>query len=183
VYAPEPLSFVPIVPGGPDARVELAFADYAPRIRAFMLGSTRDPQVAEDLTQEAFLRLLAEARAGRAPDNVGGWLYRTASNLAVSRARHQAVARKAEPRLVDRATVPGPEILAIEGERSGEVRRALATLGEAERTAVVLAAQGVGMAEIADRLGKSPVAVRTMICRARGRMRLRLLESGLTSAA
>jgi hypothetical protein len=44
-----------------------------------------------------------------------------------------------------------------------------------ERTAVVLAAQGVGGPEIATRIGKSQLATRALLCRARRRMRPLLL--------
>lgn len=165
------------------AAVELAFAAHAPRLRSILLGITRDPQVAEDLAQEAFVRLFVETRAGRAPDNTGGWLYRTASNLAVSRARRSIVARRFAPMLVEREPRPSPEVEAIRDERASQLHAALRELSPAERSALVWAAEGLSGGEIADRLGKSQVAVRTMICRARGRLRIRLAADGLTTAA
>jgi len=165
------------------AAVELAFDAHAPRLRSILLGITRDPQVAEDLAQEAFVRLFVETRAGRAPENAGGWLYRTASNLAVSRARRSSVARRFAPMLVDREPRPSPEAEAIRDERTAQLRAALHELSPAERSALVWAAEGLSGGEIADRLGKSQVAVRTMLCRARGRLRIRLAAEGLTTAA
>jgi hypothetical protein len=77
-----------------------AYETHSSAIYGMALGSTRDPELAADVTQEAFLHLLTEAQRGRAPDNVGGWLYRAASNLIVSRARRAAVARRFAPRLL-----------------------------------------------------------------------------------
>ena len=42
----------------------------------FALGVTRDGAAAEDIVQEAFLRLVRESRSGRFPDNARAWLYR-----------------------------------------------------------------------------------------------------------
>lgn len=172
----------PVSEAAARAAVELAFEAHAPRIRSILLGITRDPQAAEDLTQEAFMRLFVETRAGRAPDNTGGWLYRTATNLAVSQARRSSVARRFAPMLVDRESRPSPELDAIREERDARLRAALGGLSPAERSAVVWAAEGLSGSEIADRLGKSQVAVRTMICRARGRLRVSLIADGLTAA-
>jgi RNA polymerase sigma factor (sigma-70 family) len=163
--------------------IELAFAVHGPRLCSILLGMTRDPQVAEDLAQEAFLRLLVEMRAGRTPDNVGGWLYRTASNLVVSRARRSGVARRFAPMLLEREDRPSPEAEAIRDERACQLHAALGACTPAERAALVWAAEGLTGGEIADRLGKSQVAVRTMLCRARGRLRVRLAMDGLTTAA
>jgi hypothetical protein len=77
--------------------IAAAFRDHSSAIYGKALRSTRDPELAADVTQEAFLRLVVEAQAGRLPDNIGGWLYRTSANLIVSRARRAAVARRLAP--------------------------------------------------------------------------------------
>src|SRR5512146_1256475 len=70
-----------------DAMVMAAWTDHHEEIYAFLVRTTRDTSVAEDLLQEAYLRLTREVRARRAPDNVRAWLYRVAANLATSRGR------------------------------------------------------------------------------------------------
>jgi RNA polymerase sigma-70 factor (ECF subfamily) len=54
-------------------------------------GSTLDGarEWAEDIVQEAFLRLLREARALEAVDNISAWLYRVARNLAIDALRKE----------------------------------------------------------------------------------------------
>src|SRR6266516_6126858 len=52
---------------------------------------TRDAEVAQDLAQEAFLRLAREIEAGRQPRDTGAWLRRVGANLAASRGRHLQV--------------------------------------------------------------------------------------------
>ncbi|HXS71559.1 MAG TPA: sigma factor-like helix-turn-helix DNA-binding protein, partial [Patescibacteria group bacterium] len=56
-------------------------------------------------------------------------------------------------------------------EWSSEVADALGTLSEESRTALLLAAQGFVGREIADAIGRSEAATRTLMCRARQQMR------------
>lgn len=152
--------------------IERVFAEQERRIHGLVLASLRDPELAADVTQEAFLRLLREARAGRYPDSAGAWLYRTALNLAVSRARRAAVARRFAPRLVRRDDPPTPEEVSLGRERSALMRAALARLPQVQRTALIMAAQGIGGEQIAAQLGKSHGATRTLLLRARRQLRL-----------
>ncbi len=70
----------------------------------------RDPEGAEDLVQDAFLRLLVEVEAGRTPDNIGAWLHRVVTNAAISRARRAIVFRKFASLLVVRDGPARPEL-------------------------------------------------------------------------
>jgi RNA polymerase sigma-70 factor (ECF subfamily) len=166
-----------------------AYADPAPRpsdlvaatydahqreLYSFALRTSRDPQVAEDLVHESFLRLIVEVEAGREPTNVRAWLYRVIANLAVSRARRAAVAQKQLGELLDRRTEGGPEPQFLEQERRSDLDVVLAELGEDARTALLMAANGFSGLEIAEAIGRSANATRSMMCRARLQLRERL---------
>jgi RNA polymerase sigma factor (sigma-70 family) len=151
--------------------IAAAFRDHSAAIQGAALRSTRDPELAADVTQEAFLRLVAEAQAGRFPDNVRAWLYRTSANLIVSRARHEAVARRHAPRLARFDGPAEPDAIAVLQEQRQELCVALATLSSADRAALLLAAHGATGEEIARHLGRSHAATRTLLSRARGRLR------------
>jgi RNA polymerase sigma-70 factor (ECF subfamily) len=155
----------------PEAFVADAFDAHQASIFGLLLAGAGDSEVAADATQEAFLRLLAEARRGRFPDRPGAWLYRTGVNLVISNARRGAVARRFAPRLVSRDVGSSPEGAALEHERSTAMREVLQTLTPIERAALVMAAQGVTGQEIAVNLGKSHGATRTLLSRARMRLR------------
>ncbi len=163
-------------PDAPDAQVALAFERYGPEIQAHLRALVRDPGEAEDLAQETFVRLLAEIAAGRAPDNTRAWLHRVASNLAMSYGRHRRVAQRAEPRLRADGSVPATEDLAVRHDEHRRVRDALGELRDQDREVVLLAAAGLSGPELAGRMGRSDSATRTMLCRARGRLRLLLAE-------
>ena len=154
-----------------DEIIDRSFRDHAAAIRGKALQLTRDPEAAADVTQEAFLRLYVEARAGRMPDNISAWLYRTTANLIVSRARRAAVAHRFTPRLVRDEEPAQPEAIAVLRESRDEVEGLLAALSESDRAVLLLAAHGATGLEIADRLGRSHTATRAALCRARGRLR------------
>jgi hypothetical protein len=78
-----------------------AFLAYGGEVGAHLRALLRNGSDAEDLHQEAFLRLHAQAAAGRPPENVRAWLHRVAINLAMSRGRHIQVEARMAPRLRD----------------------------------------------------------------------------------
>jgi len=165
-----------LVPAHVAAALAMAYDAHAAAVYGMALRSTRDPELAADVTQEAFLRLMVEIQHGRGPDNVGAWLYRASSNLIVSRARRAAVARRFAPRLLRRDTPDQPEDIALGNERQGHLESALATLSVSDRIALLMAAQGATGAEIATHLGRSPGATRTLLVRARKRLRGAMIE-------
>ena len=137
---------------------------------------TRDPEVAEDVLQETFIRLIREARAGRMPDNVRAWLYRVAANLAISRGRRVATWLRILPRLLDRDEPPRPEAEFLHHERDAELHVALGRLRPDGRAALLLAAEGFNGHEIATLIGRSEPATRTLLYRSRIELR-RLAEA------
>jgi RNA polymerase sigma-70 factor (ECF subfamily) len=165
----------PAEPTGAPAWIAKVFDELGARIQGMILATTRDAEVAADVTQEAFLRLLREAQAGRYPDKPSAWLYRTAMNLAISRGRRAAVAKRLAPRLASADEAPLLEGIVLDRERWRAIGQALSHLSPTERGSLVMAGQGMTGAEIAAHLGRSHGATRSLMFRARGRLR-RLLE-------
>jgi RNA polymerase sigma-70 factor (ECF subfamily) len=157
------------------AAAEDAYAAHQREIHSFLTHCVRDRSIAEDLTQEAFLRLCREIREGRAPRNTRAWLYRVAANLAVSRGRRLGVARRwIEGVRPEEALAESPERLVVHRERTRQVGVALGALSRDAQVALLMAANGFSGHEIASALGRSDVACRTMLCRARLRLRTEL---------
>lgn len=162
----------------PDDVVTAAYEAYERELFSFLARAARDDAAAEDLLQETFLRLAREVRAGRTPEQPRAWLYRVAANLLTSRFRHRTVARRwlerfgASTRDEDR--IPAPEDGYLMGERYREIEQAFRVVSTEARTALLLAAQGFSGREIAVQLGKSEVATRALMCRARLRLRAEL---------
>lgn len=163
-----------------DEIVESAFTAHADAVRRGLTRHVHDPAAAEDLAQEAFIRLVIEVRAGRTPDHIGSWLHRVGYNLAMSRGRRIAVAERHSADMARSSEGVSPEVLTLEGERDVGLRAALAMLGGVDRQALVLAAQGYRTVEIARSIGRTDGATRTLLCRARTKLRGVILatESG-----
>jgi RNA polymerase sigma-70 factor, ECF subfamily len=162
------------------AAVTAAFETYHTEIFNFLRRSTRDESAAEDLLQEAYLRLTREVEGGRAPENTRAWLYRVASNLAISRGRRRTtvVAWMRRYGGVAEDVVESPESVMLGRERTSALEAALATLPADARTALLLSAEGFSGEEIASAIGRSNGATRTLLSRARVRIRLELEQRG-----
>jgi RNA polymerase sigma-70 factor, ECF subfamily len=140
----------------------------------FVRALVRDPELAEDIVADTFVRLLAEHRAGRPPIEVRAWLFRVAANLVVNSGRRRAVAGRYLHRLVRRGHEEPADARLLRSERSEELVAALAGLPADHRIALLLAAHGFSGREIAVAIDRSEVAVRTLMSRARVRLRERL---------
>jgi RNA polymerase sigma-70 factor (ECF subfamily) len=148
----------------------------------YLTGLTRDPGVAEDLVQETFVRLMIEVRANRIPEDLGGWVHRVGHNLAMSHGRHLSVVDRHRAELTRSGLSISPEQVTVDAERDREVHAVLGDLDPVQRRALLLAAMGYGGAEIALAIGRTNGATRTMLCRARAKVRSRV-ASGVSAIA
>jgi RNA polymerase sigma-70 factor (ECF subfamily) len=97
---------------------------------------TSDPDLAQDIAQEAFARVAGRFRHLRFPEAFDAYLRRTVVNLCTSHFRHERVVRAALEREATEAshrTVEGPDV----GLRD-QLRTALWRLPARQRTAIVL---------------------------------------------
>jgi len=70
---------------------------------------TRDLDLAEECTQDAYAQALQTWTRIGIPDRPGAWLTTTARNRARDVLRRESVLRRALPLLVSEQSVPGPE--------------------------------------------------------------------------
>jgi RNA polymerase sigma-70 factor (ECF subfamily) len=126
-----------------------------------------DRSIAEEITQEVFLRLWNEPERYDADRGaLRSFLYRQGHSRAVERIRSEEARRRREAR-VDREAVPvAPDVeaQALQGLGSRAVADALADLSEAERQAIVLAYfGGLSYREVAVRLDLPEGTVKSRI--------------------
>lgn len=152
------------------AVVEAIDAHRAP-LERYVRSLVRDADEAADIVQETHVRLLLAARADGLPDSPGAWMSRVAHNLVVSGARRRQTAERRADQLAAGDEVRSTEDSIVRRERDAEVFRALAAARPDDRDAILLAASGYRTREIASQLGRTELATRALICRARGRMR------------
>jgi RNA polymerase sigma factor (sigma-70 family) len=139
-------------------------ATYEPVLRALFLVTGNVPE-AEDVAQEAFVRMYERWDSVRRRPNPSGYAYRTALNVYRSRLRRLRVAAR---RLI-RPIAPDP--LAASEDRD-ELRRALEKIPRGQREALILV-EWLGMRdeEAGEVLGVAPVTIRVRISRARHALR------------
>ena len=131
----------------------------------------RDPETAEDLVQEALLRLMVEVDTRGAPDNVRAWLHRVIANLAVSlgRGRPSAGGSPAPSCAGDEPATP--EAIVLDLEARSDLAAALADPARGHPDRAGARGERLPGAEIAAAIGRSDTATRTMMSRARLRLR------------
>jgi RNA polymerase sigma-70 factor (ECF subfamily) len=139
---------------------------------SFALYAAHDPDVAADVTQDAFLRLLGEAERHGPPDNTKAWLIRVTSNLVISRGRRVSVAARWLQRFGQgTATAESPEAGLLRREQREQVHRMLQSLAPDARVCLLMAAEGFSGREIAAAIGRTEPATRVLMSRARNRIR------------
>jgi RNA polymerase sigma-70 factor (sigma-E family) len=133
---------------------------------------TGDASLAEDLVQDAFVKLAGRLLHVRDPGGFHAYLRRTVVNLARSHYRRAVVERRFIERQREPAPVDSPDI----SEREA-MRRALMDLPVRQRTAVVLRYfEDLSEVEVAEVMRCRPAAVKSLISRATTRLRSTLKE-------
>ena len=143
------------------------FEQYYDSLVRMLYRRTGDRDRAEDLAQETFARAVAAP-----PDNPRPWLFAVALNLvredgrrALRQGRRLELLRAEGDR-----PAAGPDHEFERREQIGAVRAALAALGDRDREALLLKAEGFNYEEIAATLGLAKGAVGTTLARARRRL-------------
>ena len=138
---------------------------YQPPVFTYVYYRVDDPILAEDLTAEVFVRLVAKIHTYRATSPLLAWLYTIARNLITD---HYRQAQRETP-LFERTTMntQDPAVEAHRHLRESELRAALNKLSEEQRQVVLLKfIERRSNAQIAALLGKTEGAVKSLQHRA-----------------
>jgi len=147
------------------------------RFAATILG-TGAPE-AEEVVQEALVRLWRQADTWQPDGRISAWLHRVAYRLAIDvlRRRRPTVEIATVDDLADEA--PAPEARLIRMENLRALRAAMESLPERQRTAIVLCHfQGLAQVEAAAVMEISEDAYESLLARGRRRLRTILAEEG-----
>lgn len=153
------------------------YAAHARPLWAYLRRVCGDPELADDLVQESFVRLLRQGVAPRAGTDLKSYLYKTATHLAVDQFR--AAGRRLRwfgRRLEDEdddavADLPAAADVERDVLRRHDLDRAFARLRPQERALLWLAyAEGMEHREIAAALGLKVESIRVLLFRARKKM-------------
>jgi RNA polymerase sigma-70 factor (ECF subfamily) len=171
---------------GDEAAFDRIVLEYSPQVYALLTRFLGARSNREDLVQEAFLRVIRARERYQPTARFSTWLYRIVFNLSVNETQ-RSTGKEAQP-----MSTP-----ALEGERSADgfgdvddaralqpsqhmerddvvrvVRAAIAALPEQQRLALILAKyEEMPYVEIAQILGSSEKAVKSLVHRARETLR------------
>jgi RNA polymerase sigma-70 factor (ECF subfamily) len=167
-----------------------AFAElmlrYQNRLLSLLTHLVGDRDLAEDLTQEAFLRVYRARKRYVPGAKFSTWLFTIAGNIASNALRSKA--RRREVNLAPRSTsdtgAQSLEAAAVEAsalmptrqldkaELCAAVQQAIGVLNERQRMAVLLAKfEHFSYADIAEVMDMSPQAIKSLLSRARCKLR------------
>ncbi|MDX1659677.1 MAG: sigma-70 family RNA polymerase sigma factor [Nitriliruptorales bacterium] len=196
MVAPNPLSQSPDAPHrdadqaeeGPDPvpTWDEVASRYGRKIYTTAYRLTGDPDEAQDLAQDVFVRVYRNLDKYE-PGTFDGWLYRITKNMFLDRVRRRRRFRM-EPLPTEEwkqheGETPGPGDQLEAGLLRGDIEEALLELDPHFRTAVVLCdVQGLTYDEIADATGWPVGTVRSRIHRGRKQLREALTTPGAAHA-
>lgn len=158
-------------------KFQAAYEECKDSVYAYLVYMTRDAKLAEDLSQETFLRMFLHMNKFRGESGVKTWA------LAIARNVFLTYARKKQPVLMEEmsldlerepfvghalSTSVSPEEQVLKQEKEKQVRECLQCLGEQDRTALLLRDyEQLSYEDIAKILSISLEAVKSRIYRAR----------------
>jgi RNA polymerase sigma-70 factor (ECF subfamily) len=153
------------MPAAPDESFNAAFERHWISVFRFALAWTNDWAAAEDLAQDAFVRLWSKRASIDWSTPILPWLLTTTHHLATDRFRK-----------LRRAVLPGARRTAeLDSDarlRWMDLREAMAVLSPFQRSALVLTAiVGLETEAVGELLGTSPGGVRAAVSRARQTLR------------
>lgn len=158
------------VNGAPaDDVAAVLFEKHSPSLQRYLRFATGNADLAADLTQDVFLRVVRSADGYQPRDRDRAWLFRIARNLLLDHVRRVA----ARPAVAEITAEP---IRAAAQTARLSIREALHRLPDRERHAFLLCEiGGLTYEELAAVLEVSPAAIRSLLYRVRLQLRATVL--------
>ncbi|MCI0423748.1 MAG: sigma-70 family RNA polymerase sigma factor [Acidobacteria bacterium] len=165
-----------------EQKVAELFERFRDSVYHYVIGIVSNPAEAEEVTQEAFLRLYCCLLKGVAIDNCRAWIFRVAHNLAIDFHRKSGPGEPMDSAIWDDACAhnpdprPDPEQDLLNHERQQQFRAAVSRLSPQERHCLDLRAEGLRYREIAEVLGLPLSAVENSMERIVKKIRKQIYE-------
>lgn len=152
--------------GAAGSAFEQVFNEYYPRVFAVLYRMLGDRAQAEELASDAFVKYSRQPPGGF--ENVGGWLYRTATRLGIDslRSAHRRSRYEQEAAGAFAGTAAGPLDDLLRKERCRQVRATLARLKPIQAQILLLRYSGFSYKELSQALGIRLTSVGRVLMRA-----------------
>jgi RNA polymerase sigma-70 factor (ECF subfamily) len=149
---------------------EKSFEQYWASIYRLLVRMLGDPAEAEDIALETFYRLYQKHPAPQQELNIGGWLYRVATNLGLhsirSFKRREYYELTAGKGALEESAENNPARILADKEDRQMARAALAQMNPRQSQLLVLRYSGLAYKEIAGALNLSPASIGPLLLRA-----------------
>ncbi len=159
--------------------VEYLYETYRSDVYRYLLGLTRDPDLAEDILSETFCTAIMALDGLRSDSSVKSWLLTIARNKWLDYLRKRRPVSDVDlTELYIADTAPGPEQRAMQKEAAQRVQVLLSREDPRTQTVVRMRIDGYSFYEIAQKLGIREGSARVIDFRARKKLREQLTEEG-----
>lgn len=178
-----------LILNGDKDKFRLFVEQYQQMVFRTCMGYVHNKDDADDLTQEVFIQAFQALEGFRQRSSVSTWLYRIAINASLNKVRKNSKnflfwqlddifgSEKSEHPAIDIADDENPENIIIREEHRTWVRKALDSLPENQRTAIVLSKfDDLSQREIAEIMKTTEGAVEALIQRAKANLRTKLVS-------
>lgn len=154
-------------PDGPRQIAAALFEQQHASVCRYLVSLGLRPQVASEVAQESFLRLYRHLRSNGRAENLRGWVFRVAHNLAMN---ELARAGATDPEPPESEADPGgdPEQALLRKEQMRRIGVAIRKLPRRQQECLHLRAEGLRYREIAQVLGIGISSVAESVRRALG---------------
>jgi RNA polymerase sigma-70 factor (ECF subfamily) len=165
-----------------EADFRAVFLQNYARIVGILLRLLGDRSPAEEVANDVFWRLYHQPVL-QIDGNVGGWLYRTATNLGIDalraasrrRQHEEAAGRIVAKGIMEEASATGRLDDLVREEKCRQVRSVLASIKSVQAQLLILRASGLSYKELAEALDVKMSGIGTMLNRAEEEFRNRYL--------
>jgi RNA polymerase sigma-70 factor, ECF subfamily len=160
-----------------EAEFRAVFLQHYARIVAILVRLLGDLSYAEEVASDALWRLYRQP-AVQVDGNVGGWLYRTATNLGIDALRASRRRRQYEEACgaaENERGAGGPLADLLREEQCRRVRAVLASIKPTQAQLLILRSSGLSYKELAEALNAKMSGIGTMLNRAEEEFRKRYL--------
>lgn len=159
------------IAAGSDEALRQLTSRYESMVLSLAYRHTQQWADAEDIAQEAFIRVFTSAARYKGQSGLKTWLYRIVVNLCMDHHRKKKPNVSLEAVRTDFAAQADPDRLEVD-ETAAIVRKAIGQLPERQKTALILHRyENLSHAEIGAATGWSQSAVESLLVRAYGNLR------------
>lgn len=148
------------------ALLQQLFLRYADALYHFLLKQS-DTEMAQDLSQQAWIQLMLHADSYQGQSSVKTWLFSIGRNLLIDEWRRQRP--QAEPELLEQLPDPAAKPLQqlLQAEQLADLDQAIQRLPAVQREALLLQLEDFSLAQISEITGAGAETVKTRLRYAR----------------